>query len=157
MLLSLCTIVCSGQFYYSKVKKNTYDFDAIVDLINSKTLLEPIDSLVYSDGRVSVFDHKCLYASDKNENDPAITSFMLKYDLTRICSSSFNDQFFDTTISFHKDYAPFFGNAIVIFYDFGKSGYRDMTIHGKMRNDERVKIINDKYLYRVRTKPAFGE
>ena len=148
------SIACSNQFYYKKVKTNTSEFDRIVDYLDGKKILEGYDSLTLSQEKVIRLKNNCIWQFDIGKTDPVIYSFMVKYDLTKICLSE-NDQFIGTT--FHKHYSPFFSGATVIFYDNGESKLRALAISGEKAKGEIVKIIDKKYLLRRHNKPAFGE
>ena len=151
----MLSISCSGQSYYKKVNDNIKEFTQVIDRLIQKHTLELDDSLLLRNTEVIKFRNKCLYK--EQVNDPLVRDLMSKYNLNRICLTKYNNEFFDSAITFHKDYAPFFGKAIVITYDFGKSRLRDLTNQGNEVKDEKVKIINSKFLYRVRSKPSFGE
>lgn len=150
----LVFVACSNQVYYKKVKNNTSDFDRIADYLDGKKILEGYDSLVLSQEKVLRLKSKCIWQSDIGRTDSVIYSFMVKYDLTKICFSE-NDRFTGTT--FHKDYSPFFGDATVVFYDKGESKLRALAISGEKVKGETIRIVDKKYLLRKRKKPAFGE
>jgi hypothetical protein len=155
LVVSLLPIPGMCQSYYKRVADNIEDFATVVTILNQKHLLELDDSIHLRNGEIVKFKNKCLFTDQVN--DLQIKAFMKKYDLKRICFSKYDNKFFNSVISFHKDYSPFFGKAIVITYDFGKSGLRDIINRKVELRDERVKIINSMYLYRVRYRPSFGE
>jgi hypothetical protein len=155
LAISLLPIPSMCQSYHKRVVANIEDFTSVIIILNQKHLLELNDSIHLQNGEIIKFENKCLFA--EQVSDQQIKDFMKKYDLKRICFSQHNDEFFDSVISFHKDYSPFFGKAVVITYDFGKSGLRDMTNLKIELKDEKVSIINDMYLYRIRSRPSFGE
>jgi hypothetical protein len=153
--ISLLPNLCMGQSYHKKVSDNIEDFTNVINILNQKRLLELDDSIRLQNREIIKFNNKCLFM--EQVTDPQIKGFMKKYDLKRICYTKYNNDFFDSVISFHKDHPPFFGNAVVITYDFGKSALRDMTNQNVKLKGEKVKIINDMFLYRLRSRPAFGE
>lgn len=144
-----------GQSYYKKVMDDIEDFTDVINILNQKRLLDLDDSIRLQNGEIIKFNNKCIFM--EQVTDPQIKDFMKKYDLKRICFTKYNNDFFDSVISFHKDHSPFFDKAIVITCDFGKSALRDMTNRNVELKNEKVKIINGMFLYRLRSRPAFGE
>jgi hypothetical protein len=155
VFFSLLATSCRSQSYYKKVKDNIEDFSVAIDRLDKKLMLHQYDSISLSNAQSIKLLSKCIYR--EQINDTLICKFMRKYDLTRICLKKYNKEFYDSAINFNKDHIPFFGKSIIITYDFGKSQLRDLANHGKQLKDEKIFIINDKYLYRVRSKPSFGE
>ncbi len=80
-----------------------------------------------------------------------------KYNLNKVCYSNDKDNYFDSVISFHRDYNPFFGKSIIIFYDYGNSNLRKQILNETPPPNEEFKIINDSFIYRLNRKPALGE
>jgi hypothetical protein len=159
ILLALCAILgvsCSNQLYYSRVKKNIAQFDIAVTDIRRQQLLLHNDSIRLNGDHVHTFDYTCLYQDDKI-HDSLLVNFFRRYGLTKICISRQFDKYFDSVIVFHRDYTPFFGKAITINCNFGKSGLRDSIEAGIGINGIKAKTINDKYVYIVKKNPAFGE
>lgn len=155
ILITLMTS-CYSQRYYRKVVNNVGEFDLAISRIQNQNMFIKKDSLLLKNGEVIRYDNStCLYYEDVN--DSLLKKFMEKYELKRICFSRLNNEYFDSVITFHKDYTPFMGKAVIISYDFGKSGLREKIRNGSKLKDEDVKIMNDLYLYRVKSKPAFGE
>jgi hypothetical protein len=142
--------------YYSKVKNNIEDFNLAVNHLQQKHMLINNDSILLRNGEAINYDNgKCLYY--EKVHDSLIRRLMIVYNLKRICFSRLNNEFFDSVITFHKDYNPLFGKRIIISYDWGKSEVRDKTKEGNQPKDEKIKIVNNVYLYRIKAKPAFGE
>lgn len=155
ILLASWFVSCAGQKYYRKVTKNIGSFDNAISNIRQHGYFSKTDVVPIGEGKVADLNKVCIYPEDIK--DPALSNFMREYQLKRICFSRRKDQYFDSVITFHKDFSPMFGKAVVVTYDFGKSGLRELTNKGGKLKDEEVKIINDFYLYRVRARPAFGE
>lgn len=155
ILITLMTS-CYSLKYYNKVVNNVGDFDLAISRIQNQNMIIKKDSLLLKNGEVVLYENStCLYYEDVS--DSLLTKFMEKYELKRICFSLLNNEYFDSVITFHKDYTPFMGKAVIISYDFGTSGLRKKIRNGNKLKDEDVKIINDFYLYRVKSKPSFGE
>jgi hypothetical protein len=155
IIFSLFLLSCKGQSYYKKVRDNIGDFRQAIAVLNQKQMLQLRDSILLQNTGIIKVNNKCVYKEEMK--DPLIGNFMNKYDLTRICFSKYNNEFFDSAITFHKEHTPFFGKAIIVTYDFGKSGLRDLIDQERRIKDEKVKVINNEFIYRVRPKPAFGE
>lgn len=153
--LFLILFSCSHKMYYKKVRKNIVDFKTIVERLQTEGDFQSMDSIVLKDGLVINSHHKCLYYTDSI--DIKVAQFMHKYDLKKICVTERSDEYFNHMISFHKEFNPFFGKADVVYFDYGSSEFRNMVSEGIARKDERVKIINDYFIYSLRLKPAFGE
>lgn len=148
-------ISCTAHRYSQKSKKNIKDFGLAIDHIMENALLAPADSLVLRDGLVIKYDHKCLYR--QSTDDSLLIGLIKKFDLKRICFWRYDDGSNDSAITFHRDYNPFFGKAVVVVYDFGKSELRDKVKAGIKKEDEKIVIINDLFLYVIKSRPAFGE
>lgn len=147
---------CSGQKYFNKVKKNIKEFDLVINHLQIKNEFSKNDSITLKDGSsIKIDKNICVY--DENSGDPITENFTKEYDLTRICFSRLNNQFFDSVITFHKDFTSFLGKAVIITYDFGKSKLREDVKKGIQPKNENVKIINDFYLFRVKSNPELGE
>lgn len=155
-ILTTLMTSCYSQRYYRRVVNNVGEFDHVISRISNQHIFEKNDSLLLKNGETIQYNSNiCLYYKDMN--DYLLKRFMKKYELKRICFSRLNNEYFDSVISFHKDFIPFMDKAVVISYDFGKSGLREKTKNGSKLKNENVRIMNELYLYRVRSKPAFGE
>ena len=157
-IFTIATLITSflSQKYYRKVLNNTYEFDFVISKIYDQRLFVKNDSLLLKNGKSILVDGDiCIYY--ENLNDSLVKNFMKKYELKKICYTRIGTEYFDSVVTFHKDYTPFMEKAIIISYDFGKSGLRERAKNGNKLKDENVKIMNDLYLYRLRLKPAFGE
>ena len=141
--------------YYSKVKANTHDFDFVLSYIQNNKFLELNDSLKLNDSTTIHFGNKCLY--EEQIQDTLLSSFMHKYDLNRICFHKDKQNYYDSVITFHKNYNPILGSSITINCDFGNSQLRDKIKAGEKFLNQTTSIINDKYIYLSSSKPAFAE
>lgn len=147
---------CSGQKYLKKVKTNITEFDFVKNHLHTKNVFNKNDSITIKHATsIKINKNICVY--DDGTIDPTTENFIKKYDLSRICFSRLNNEFFDSVITFHKVFKPFLGNAVIITYDFGKSKLREDVKKGIHPKNEKVKIINDFYLYRVKSNPELGE
>lgn len=155
-LISTISISCTSQRYYKKVKNSIDEFDRIVNYIKDNKLPAIKDSMVRSKELGNKHEiNICFYVEDIE--DSSLVKFMRKFDLKRICFSKYQNDFFDSVITFHKDFNPILGKAVIITYDFDNSELRNRVKKGEGIKDEKVKIINSLYLYRLKLKPAFGE
>lgn len=160
-LLLLCVIsilsgACNKKMYYKKVSDNIGDFDLVIKYVQQRRLLIPNDSLILKYNSTLYWNQmKCIYNSSLQDSTLAI--FMKKFDLDRICFTQDKKPYFDSVITFHKNYAPFFGKAITVRYDFGRSGFRDSITLGSVFKDGSSKVINELFLYSLNSKPVFGE
>jgi hypothetical protein len=141
--------------YYSSVKANTRDFDFILTYLQKNKFLELNDSLALHNIMTIHFGNKCLY--EEQIQDTLLSSFMNKYDLNRICFYKDKQNYYDSVITFHKNYNPILGSSITINYDFGDSKLRSRIKAGEKLLNETAYIINDKYIYLLDSRPAFGE
>lgn len=101
------------------------------------------------------FDNKCLY--EGQIQDTLLSSFMSKYDLDRICFHKDKQNYYDSVITFHKNYNPILGAAVTINYDFGNSKIRNKINAGEKFPHQTALIIDGKYIYLANSSPAFGE
>lgn len=147
---------CSGQKYLKKVKRNIMEFDLVKNHLHIKNEFNKNDSITLKHATdIKINGNICIY--NESPVDSITGNFLKKYDLSRICFSRLNNAFFDSVITFHKVFQPFLGKAVIITYDFGKSRLRENVKKGMQPKNENVKIINDFYLYRVKSNPEFGE
>jgi hypothetical protein len=154
---AICIIAfsCNRKMYYNTIQANTHDFDFVLSYIQKNKLLELNDSLELHDKTAIHFDNKCIY--EEKIQDSLVVSFMKKYDLTRICFHKDKQNYYDSVITFHKNYNPVLGSSVTINYDFGKSKLRDRIKSGEKLPDLAASIINDKYIYLLKPRPALGE
>jgi hypothetical protein len=155
LIFSILTTSCYSQKYYKKIIRNIDDFTNAIQYINQQGSFLSKDTLKLKDGTVINHNSNCIYVEDVK--DSILKKFMLDYHLKRICFTKANNSFFDSVITFHKQYSPLTGKAVIITYDFGRSSLRDTIMKGGKLKDEEIKIINALYLYRVKNKPSFGE
>lgn len=155
VLLIFSITSCAGHKYYRRVANNISSFDNAISDIRQQGYFTKTDTLLLSNGHIINYNNVCIYP--EKIKDPSLNSLMQKYEFKRICFSKNKTQYFDSVITFHKDFSPWFGKAIVVTYDFGKSGLRKLTKKGVALKNEEVRVINDLYLYQIRSKPAFGE
>lgn len=155
LAFSIFITSCYSQKYYKKVVNNIDDFTDVLHYINQKESLLSKDTVKLKDGTIIKQSSICVYVEDVK--DDTLKKFMLNYQLKRICLNKVGNDFFDSVITFHKEYPPLTGKAVVITCDFGKSNLRERIMRGDKLKDEEVKIIDALFLYRVKSKPSFGE
>jgi hypothetical protein len=157
IIFAICntSISCNKKMYYSSVKSNTRDFDFILTYLQKNKFLELNDSLELPNITTIHFDNKCLY--EEQIQDTLLSFFMNKYDLSRICFHKDKQNYYDSVITFHKNYNPILGPSITINYDFGNSKLRGRIRAGEKLPNLAASIVNDKYIYLVNSRPAFGE
>lgn len=155
LIVIILTTPCFSQNYYKKVVTNIGEFTNAIHYINQHSDLLSKDTLKLKDGTKISHNNACVYL--ENVRDSILKKFMLNYQLKRICFSKIDNNYFDSTVTFHKEYSPLTGKAVIITYDFGKSNLRKRIMQGDKLKAENVKIIDTLFLYRIKNKPSFGE
>lgn len=161
VLISLNSCAVCDNYYY-KVNKNKVEFYTIVEYIRNNKILVNKDSIVLNNQKTIYFNSKCVYYSkyDKGNKltDNVLIEFMDKYSLDRICLEERNDNFYNSVITFHKNYNPILGKSKTIDFDFGKSPIRDRIVLGKKKEGNySIRIIDSLFIYSINKNPAFGE
>lgn len=157
LILMLMATSCGvHDTYYIRVRNNISEFKAATDYISKNRLFEIQDSInLKKAGSIHFSRAIPLYRTEIR--DSTIMAFMDKFHLDRIILEKRNDTYYNSTLIFHRDYAPFFGRLKTIDYDFGKSPLRDRINQGAKKDGGCfVKIIDSLFIYSVNRAPAFG-
>lgn len=155
LLLTVLTS-CYSKRYLKRVTNNIDDFTDVIAYLENNGYTLKQDTIFGKDNTpLSIKKSSCW--SKKNFREDTLKHFFSKYDLKNLCYSKEKDNYFDSLISFHRDYNPFGGKSIMVFYDFGRSKLRSQIIEGTLPDNAKYGIINDLFIYRVNRRPAFGE
>ena len=147
---------CYSKRYLKKVAHNIDDFSQTIEYLDQNGFLLQKDTIFLKGHEPLSIHNSACWRSDTFSVD-FLKRLYAQYNLNRICYSKDKDNFFDSVISFRRDYNPFFGKSIMVIYDYGNSNLRKQILNGTSPEGIEYKIINDFFLYRVNKKPAFGE
>ena len=132
LVLAFSFSSCIHSGYYRRVRKNIKEFEVVAAHFKKNP---PNVDCIYPDAA-----------------DSLSKKLMTKYRLKRICVNSTSHML----ISFHRNYNPMLGKADVIYCDFGKSERRDNLTTGTKNKHEKLKPINNSFIYALYPDPMFG-
>lgn len=155
-LLITVLMSCYSNKYLKKVTRNIDEFSQAIAYLDQNSYLQQQDTIFLKDHSPLSIHHSACWHSDTFDVD-FLKRLYSQYNLNRICYSKDKDIFFDSVISFRREYNPFFGKSIIVIYDYGNSNLRKQILNDTSPEGIEYKIINDFFLYRLNRKPAFGE